>query len=112
MTHPRPARAAACGEIFGIPVRFVADRTAPRIAPEGLAVEFDGSVACALGLFADRVEAPMRKLESGVSPRGRIEAYPLPRLRRGDVSAPRSRQTLHRSLKDEGTSVAAWRATT
>jgi len=109
-THAEPAHADACRELLGVPVRFDTVRNALRIAPEWLETSFDGDNSYVFGVFADRADALMARLEADQSLRGRIESRLLPVLHRGEVSMDSlaselgmSRQTLYRKLREEGT---------
>lgn len=113
VTHPAPSYAAAYQEVLRCPVTFGAGRNALLIAPEWLTQEFDAHSAYVFGLFADKADALLAELEAGDSLRARIEAFVLPILHRGDVSAElvaaemgMSRQTLYRRLKAEGLTFA------
>lgn len=109
-THAEPAHADACRELLAVPVKFDAVRNALRIAPEWLETSFDGDSSYVFGVFTDRADALMARLEADRSLRGRLEARLLPVLHRGEVSMDAlaselgmSRQTLYRRLRDEGT---------
>lgn len=113
VTHPRPAHAAAYDALFRVPVAFGAARNAMQIAPEWLTTDFEGTSGYVFGVFAERADALMARLEADRSMRGRVEAALMPLLHQGDLSVESiaaqmgmSRQTLYRRLKEEGTSFA------
>jgi len=113
VTHPRPPHADAYDDLFRVPVTFGAARNALRIAPEWLTTEFEGASGYVFGLFAEKADALLARLEADRSMRGRVEAALMPILHQGDHSVERiaaglgmSRQTLYRRLKAEGTSFA------
>lgn len=113
VTHPAPGHAATYGEVLRCPVTFEAGRNALLIAPDWLTQEFDEHGGYVFGLFAERADALMAELVRADSLRGRIEAYLLPILHKGEVTVEAvaaamgmSRQTLYRRLKAEGVTFA------
>ena len=114
VTHPAPGHAAAYEEILRVPVTFAAPRNAMQIEPAWLQTPFENSGAYVFGIFADRADALMARLESDRSVRARIEAHLLTNLHRGDITMDQvatelgmSRQTLYRRLRDEQTTFAS-----
>lgn len=113
-THPRPAHAETTTELYRVPVRYDAPRNALRMDPVWLTTEFDGTSGYVFGIFAERADALMQRLETDRTARGRLEAALLPILHQGDVTIETvaaglgmSRQTLYRRLRAEETSFAA-----
>lgn len=109
VTHPKPAHSEEYEKILSVSVSFNRTRNAIRLNPEWLKVEFTATNEYAFGLFIERADLLLTALEDDQSLQGKVEAYILPRLHRGDVSADKvasafamSRKTLHRKLKEEG----------
>ena len=114
VTHPKPAHAEDYEKILSVPVSFNQNRNAMRMNPALLNVEFTANNEYAFGLFIERADTLLTALESDQSLQGKIEAYILPRLHRGDVTVDTvasafamSRKTLHRRLKEEGVTFLA-----
>jgi len=112
-THPRPDHAAEYERIFRAPVRFEADRNALRIDPAWLSTPTHGANRYVFGVFNERAEALMKRLEDSRTVQGQVVAVLIPRLHRGDTDMATvatllnmSRPTLYRRLKDEGVSFA------
>lgn len=109
VTHPKPAHAEDYEKILSVSVSFNRKRNAIRVNPAWLTVEFTATNEYAFGLFIERADMLLTTLEGDQSLQGKIEAYILPQLHRGDVTADKlasafamSRKTLHRKLKVEG----------
>ena len=109
VTYPKPAHAEEYDKILSVSVNFNQKRNAIRINPAWLKVEFTGTNEYAFSLFIERADTLLTTLENDQSLQGKIEAYILPRLHRGDVTVDSvanafamSRKTLHRKLKEEG----------
>ena len=108
VTHKQPEHAQSYDEIFRIPTHFEADRNAMEIDPIWLTTDFVAETSYVFGVFAERADALMKKLETQTSMRGRIEAYVMTNLHRGEIGIEEvaaemgmSRQTLYRRLRDE-----------
>ncbi|MBP7704408.1 MAG: AraC family transcriptional regulator [Caulobacter sp.] len=109
VSHARPAHADDYARLLKAPVTFGAGRNALRIDPSWLSLETTGANGYVFGVFNERAEALLKRLEASTTVRGRIEALLLPRLHLGeaDMAATAralgmSRQTLYRRLKAEG----------
>lgn len=109
VTHPRPAHAADYARILKAPVTFDGDRNAMRIDPSWLSLKTRGANAYVFGVFNERAEALLRRLQASTTVRGRVEALLLPRLHLGEADMAAmarvmgmSRQTLYRRLRAEG----------
>ena len=113
MTHATPAHAQALLAILQVPLAFGCKRNAMRIAPEVMQMQFEASNGYAFGLFAERADALLARLEENKSIRARVEAWLVVHLHRGEITMESvaremgmSRQTLFRRLRDEGVSFA------
>lgn len=109
VTHPRPAHAADYSRILRAPVTFDSDRNAMRIDPSWLSLKTRDANAYVFGVFNERAEALLSRLEASTTVRGQLETLLLPRLHLGDADMAAtartmgmSRQTLYRRLKAEG----------
>jgi len=109
VTHPQPAHAEDYEKILSVPVSFNRKRNAIRVNPAWLKVEFTASNEYAFGLFIERADTLLKALDDDQTMQGKIEAYILPRLHRGNITVDTvasafamSRKTLHRRLKEEG----------
>ncbi|MFT3809069.1 MAG: AraC family transcriptional regulator [Micropepsaceae bacterium] len=109
VTHPMPAYAAAYRDILKAPVTFGSDWNALRIDPAWLDIRLAPANRYVFGVFSDRAEALLEKLETLTTVRGRVEALLIPILHTGDLGMQRiarrlgvSRPTLYRQLKGEG----------
>ncbi|WP_342077086.1 AraC family transcriptional regulator ligand-binding domain-containing protein [Yoonia sp. SS1-5] len=113
VTHPAPSYAEAYERVLRCPVTFNAQRNAMLIGSEWLEQEFDDHIGYVFGIYAERADALLARLETEDSLRARIEALVLPELHKGEVKIDTvardlgmSRQTLYRRLKDEGVTFA------
>lgn len=113
VTHAAPDYAEAYEKVLGCPVNFGSARNAMLIGAHWLEQEFDDHVGYVFGIFTERADSLLAKLEQDESLRARIEAHVLPDLHKGDVTVESvasdlgmSRQTLYRRLKDEGVTFA------
>jgi len=111
VTHSRPGHAADYDRILKAPVIFGADRNAMLIDASWLDLPTTGANAYVFGVFNERAEALLKRLQESSTVRGRVESLLLPRLHLGEADMETtaramglSRQTLYRRLKAEGTS--------
>jgi len=111
VTHPRPIHAAEYDRILKAPVTFGADRNAMLIEESWLSLKTSAPNQYVFGIFNDRADALLKRLEASATLRGRVEALLAPLLHHGEVSMAAtatklnlSRQTLYRRLKAEGVS--------
>ncbi|MES2723031.1 MAG: AraC family transcriptional regulator [Pseudomonadota bacterium] len=111
VTHEEPAHAAAYEAVLKVPVVFGAARNALRIEPSWLSLKTHGANQYVFGIFNDRAQALLARLEATRTVRGEVERLLIPRLHLGaaDMAATAramnlSRPTLYRRLKAEGVS--------
>jgi AraC-like DNA-binding protein len=109
VTYPAPAYRDEYERIFRVPVVFGSDRNAMRL--DNLWLTFKNPLASrfAFGVFSERAEELLQKLETSNTTRGRVERMLMPVLHKGDASMEMiagkmglTRQTLFRKLKAEG----------
>src|SRR2546421_10777707 len=108
-THAEPSYRAEYDRIFGVPLEFDSSMNAILFGEELLSVRLPPPNQHASGLFTERAEALLEKLESSKSMRGHIESLVIPLLHTGGANMETiarklafSRQTLFRKLKAEG----------
>jgi len=113
VTHAPPSYADEYEITLRCPVTFNAARNAMLIAAQWLEQDFDDHVGYVFGVFTERAETLLARLETDDSLRARIEAHVMPDLHKGDAKIETvaqdlgmSRQTLYRRLKDEGVTFA------
>lgn len=111
VTHARPDHAAAYAAVLKAPVVFGAARNALRIEPSWLSLKTQGANSYAFGIFNDRADALLARLEASRTVRGEVERLLMPRLHLGAASMAvtagmmnLSRPTLYRRLRAEGVS--------
>ena len=111
VTHARPDHAGAYAAVLKAPVAFGAARNALRIEPSWLSLKTHGANSYVFGIFNDRADALLARLEAARTVRGEVERLLLPRLHLGAASMAAtaglmnlSRPTLYRRLKAEGVS--------
>lgn len=111
VTHARPDHAAAYEAVLKAPVKFGAARNALRIEPSWLSLKTHGANRYVFGIFNDRADALLARLEAARTVRGEVERLLMPRLHLGAASMAAtarlmnvSRPTLYRRLKAEGVS--------
>ncbi len=109
VTHPAPAYRAKYEDLWQVPVTFSGHWNAIRSDPSWEQVQIQPDNRYVFGVLTERGDALLKELESAKTLRGRVEALIMPILHTGDVSVETiagklgtSRQTLYRSLKDEG----------
>ena len=114
VTHRRPGHMAAYEEVFGVPVRFGAARNALRLDAAALARPIRQTPRYVFGIFAERAEALLARLEASRTFAGEVERLRRPVLHRGDAGLGTvtralgvSRQTVWRRLHAEGTNFEA-----
>lgn len=111
VTHPAPNYRAEYERIFRVPVHFDSDCNAIVLSGDAWLHERTSQASpYVFGVFGDRAQALLERLERSTSTRGRIESLLIPILHTDDVSLDRivnmlgiSRQTVYRKLKAEGT---------
>lgn len=108
-THAEPGYRAEYDRIFGVPLVFGSSMNAILFDEELLSVRMPQPNQYVSGLFTERAEALLEKLESSKSMRGRVESLLIPILHTGEANMETiagklafSRQTLFRKLKAEG----------
>jgi AraC-like DNA-binding protein len=109
VTYARPAHAAEYERVFRVPIVFNADRNAMRMEEGIVTHRVNILPRYAFGILAERADALMRDLEASGTTRGRVESLLMPILHKGEANMDAiaeklgvSRQTLYRTLKDEG----------
>lgn len=116
VTFAPPPHVDVYPELFGIPVRFCANRNALRLDPVWVSENsaFEAGHAYAFGIFTRHADALLKELETATTVRGMVEAQILPHLHEGSISMDSvarevgmSRQTLYRRLKEEGLTFGA-----
>ncbi len=110
VTYAAPSYRDEYDRIFQVPVFFESDRNALLVDDKWLNYKNPMASRYAFGVLSERAEALLKKLEASTTTRGRVESLLMPMLHTGDVSMDTvagklglSRQTLHRRLKEEGT---------
>jgi AraC-like DNA-binding protein len=113
VTYAPPPHANRYPELFRVPVRFRAGRSALRIDPVWLEVPFDGGHDYVFGVFTRHADALMAELGARGTARAAVEARMLTALHEGTLSMDAlardlgmSRQTLYRRLREEGVTFA------
>lgn len=115
VTYDPPPHAALYPELFGVPVRFGAQRNALQIDQVWITTdsEFTPGSRYAFGLFTRHADSLLNELTLATTTRAQVEAAILPRLHEGSLSMDAlardmgmSRQTLYRRLKDDGVTFA------
>src|SRR5437773_2386 len=108
-THAEPSYRAEYDRIFGVPLVFGSSINAILFDEDLLSVRMPQPNQYVSGLFTERAEALLEKLENSKSMRGRVESLLIPILHTGDANIETiarklalSRQTLFRKLKAEG----------
>jgi len=108
-THAEPSYHAEYNRIFGVPLEFGSSMNAILFDEALLSVRMPPSNQYVSGLFTERAEALLDKLEDSKSMRGRVETLLIPILPTGEAKMETiarklalSRQTLFRKLKAEG----------
>lgn len=111
VTHEKPAYADVYRQILKAPVTFASRWNALRIDPAWLDIRLAPANRYVFGVFSDRAEALMKRLQSATTVRGRVESLIVPILHTGEFGMQRvaremgvSRPTLYRHLKSEGVS--------
>ncbi|WP_347340382.1 AraC family transcriptional regulator [Phenylobacterium glaciei] len=111
VTHARPDHAAAYEAVLKAPVVYGAARNALRIEPSWLSLQTRGANSYVFGIFNDRADALLARLEAARTVRGEVERLLMPRLHLGAAGMAvtaglmnLSRPTLYRRLKAEGVS--------
>jgi len=109
VTHPRPPHADEYERIFRTPVAFSSDRNAMRMEESIVTVKVGRLPRYVFGVLTERADALLRDLEASGTTRGRVESLLMPVLHKGEANMDAiaeklgvSRQTLYRTLKDEG----------
>lgn len=109
VTHARPAHAADYERVFQAPVAFSSDRNAMRMEECIVGHKLGLLPRYVFGVLSEHADALLRELETSGTTRGRVEAFLVPVLHKGEAnmdsvaeSMAVSRQTLYRALKDEG----------
>jgi AraC-like DNA-binding protein len=110
VTHAEPGYRADYDRIFQTPVVFGSDWNAMQIEEKDLMAPVQLHPQYVFGIFCAHADALLGELQSSMFARGRVESALMPILHTGtaglNVVARKlglSRQTLHRSLKVEGT---------
>ena len=110
VTHAAPAYRAEYDRIFQLPIVFESDRNALLTDEAWMTLRSPLPSRYAFGVFSERAQALLERLERSKSLRGRVEHVLMPMLHTGDAGMSvvagkigLSRQTLFRKLKAEGT---------
>ena len=110
VTHAAPVYRAEYERIFRCPVTFDSDWNALRLDPSIGTWRVAQQPRYFFDIFAERAGALLKTLEESKTTRGRVEAFLMPILHMGEISAERvaaamgfSRQTLFRKLRSENT---------
>lgn len=113
MTHAEPSHAAQVQDLMNCPISYGCARNALQIHPRWLTQPFDANQKYAFGIFTDKADELLAKLERQDSVRAQVEARIFPDIHKGNFSIDAiaselgmSRTTLYRRLKDEGTTFA------
>ncbi len=111
-THAEPSYRAEYDRIFfNMPITFGSDRNALLMDSDDswLQWRFPAQPRYAFGIFSERAEALLKRLEASKSLRSKVESLLMPILHTGDAGMDKiaaklglSRRTLARRLKDEG----------
>lgn len=109
VTHPRPSYGDDYERVFRTPCTFSSDRNAMRMEESIVSMKVGILPPYVFGVLTEHADALLRDLEASGTTRGRVESLLMPVLHKGesnmDAIAEKlsvSRQTLYRSLKDEG----------
>jgi AraC-like DNA-binding protein len=109
VTYPAPPYVDEYERIFRVPVTFESERNALLLDNVWLTFKNPLASRFAFGVYSERAEEMLQKLESSNTVRGRVERMLMPVLHKGDANmelvADRmglTRQTLFRKLKAEG----------
>lgn len=110
VTHAPPAYRNEYDRIFQVPVTFGSDRNALLMTEDWLDFRLPQPSRYVFGVFSERAQALLDRLESSTTTKGRVESLLIPILHTGNIGVDLvarklgvSRQTVFRKLRAEGT---------
>jgi AraC-like DNA-binding protein len=109
VTHAQPPHAAEYDRIFGVPIKFGADRNAMRMDENIVAHKVGILPRYVFGVLVEHADALLAELAAATTLAGRVQAHLAPIVHKGDISMDAvagqlgmNRQALYRALKAEG----------
>jgi AraC-like DNA-binding protein len=109
VTHTEPTHRAAYDQIWRCPITFNAPWNAMRMDESLRMHRVQLQPRYVFGVLSAHADQLLKELENSKTARGRVESLLMPILHTGEISMDaiaakmsQSRQTLYRSLKDEG----------